>query len=225
MPAGGPYNISTVSAGSDTPDPIEWANLEVKPAIDDLHLRSASLETNRFGGPTPKGTGERLLSSYSAVTAGSLNYATGSVTPIMLALSHPLTIDGIAVRVGTAQAINARVLLYNSDADGYPYMLAAEATFSCSVAALAVVTLAAPVLLPPGLYWGCIRSESGTTVRFTCVTPAYFGVQSSGATLTGERAITIDPGTYAVPTATLNSWGYADPGTTTVPWLGLVKAP
>jgi hypothetical protein len=221
----GPYTISTVSAGSDDPDPVEWANLQVKPAIEDLHLRSAALETNRYVSPSPKGAGDRLVSAYTAVTAGGQAYATGNVPASMFPVSKPLTIDGLCVRVSTIQSTDGRALLYSSDSDGYPVTLVAEASFSCTVAALVTATLAAPVLLPQGLYWACIRTNAGAAVRFTCLTPATFGVQNAAGTLTGERTMGFDPGTYAAPLTTITSWTMIDPSTNVVPWMALVKAP
>lgn len=147
----------------------------------------------------------------TASAAGSVAYATGSQDPVMIVVPRAMNIDQIGFEVTTAQAVNARAYLYNSDNDGHPYAMVADSgDISASTTGAKVATITA-VTLPAGVYWGFLRSNAGTTVRFRAVTQAtnadVHGTFLSLATV--PTGIAADIGsTYGSPTNPLSAWTY-----------------
>jgi len=84
----GPYNIPVVSYSGTSPDPVEWANEHIKPAIDDLDVRVAA--AGGGGGPEPGHTYALIppsLSGENTVTMQGANWI----------FAFPIHIPGITV--------------------------------------------------------------------------------------------------------------------------------
>ncbi len=151
-------------------------------------------------------------------------------TPLIVA--HDTTVNALICRVGTAQAgCFVKVLLYASDAWGYPRTLVAQTPpIDCTTAALKTVTLGASVPITAGLYFGFLITDTGSAVRFYArnFREAYqqIRVDAGGAdTNPGGFAFCADIGSYAAPSATINNWRYNDPnGEGLYPFFGLVAA-
>lgn len=154
-------------------------------------------------------------------------FASGADAPLRVVVGSQITVDQIGFRVQTAQAVNARALLYSSDSDGHPATLVANSgALSCSATGDIMGTIT-PVVLTPGVYWGFIRSNSGTTLRFqSCNQISAVQVADTFAHVwqQGSRLLA-DCGSYASPNATISAWSYSSNGdATTYPTIYLRRS-
>jgi hypothetical protein len=149
---------------------------------------------------------------------------TGAGVGTQIPLSVGISINGLGIYVATAQAsVNANILIYSSDADGYPSVLVASGVVSCASSAFVIATITS-VALPAGLYHGFIRSDTGTTVRFVAMNDQspvtlYSGTPNINS---GGFALSADPGTYASPTTPLTTWTTQSGGD--IPWILMRRA-
>lgn len=134
-------------------------------------------------------------------------FATGAVAFVPLVVGIGMTVDAMVIRAGTTEAVNVRALLYSSDSDGYPTTLVTSGTGACSST---YITLSfTPVALPPGLYWACLRTDAGSSVRFYSVATIGPTVIDGTAVASLPIALQADPGTYAAPAATISAHSHA----------------
>lgn len=215
-----PITIPTVAEGGSTPAPVDWANDHVKPAIESLDARR--------GGPTPKSGQYLYPRTGSQWSGGAVAYASGANLAVPLVVTREITVDKLACRVSTAQAsCNVRILLYSSDDNGEPLTLVAHGVGSAGATGVVVVTFSS-VTLPPGVYWGMIRTDTGSTVRFWALQShqiAWDGV-ADAADQSKTPLPAIDVGTYASPTTTLTGVTHSGTGGTaaTVPFICIGRA-
>lgn len=150
--------------------------------------------------------------------------ASGSGVGCQIPLSAPISIDRIGCYVSTAEAVNAKVLLYNSDGDGYPYQLVASGVLDCTSSGRKEITIST-VALPSGLYHGFIRSNSGSSVRFVTMTTRTPVALFSGSPGIGTAGLgmSADVGSYASPTTTLTAWS-TGAHLSDVPWIFMRRA-
>lgn len=224
------YDPPPVTYGGIDPDPVEFVNDTLIPTLGDIDSRLGVLEGMGSGIPaliqTPK-SGWWMVPGPgpSGWGTGPYSYASGSDRPCPVPIGSAVPIDRICAVVNVAEAVNARVLLYAPDARGYPSTLVAHGTFSCSTTGVKEVILGSPVDLEPGLHWGFLRSDGGTTVRFLGQNLVTFPIlrPTEIATNSGGFSMLANPGTYASPAATISSWGYDDPnqGAYPVPLVGV----
>ena len=168
----------------------------------------------------PKTSGQMISPGFNTTTGGTLAYASGAVYGCHIPIPSSLTMDALGVRVVTTQtSTNAKLLLYSCDADGYPVTLVATGTVACTSTGYVFGTTGS-VALQAGMYWATLRTDIGTTVRFTCITPTYVSQAGTwSGTTTSQYVPTSDVGTYASPSSTLSSWTPAAAGTTSVPHI------
>jgi hypothetical protein len=105
--------------------------------------------------------GTSWSTSTDALPFGTAAAATPIINP------KEFTADALTCNVVTLEAVAVRVLLYSSDADGHPATLVATATGTPSGTGGLLVTLASAVVLPAGVYWAIVRSDGGSTLRFS----------------------------------------------------------
>lgn len=145
----------------------------------------------------------------TASAAGAAAFGSGAVPALEFEIPQAMTIDQLGFRVTTLEAaMNAKVLLYSSDADGYPTTLVKDSgAISCAAAGDILATFTG-VALAAGTYWAVIRSNAGSAVRFLCGVQAPRSPISTGTTNLWNTVnyLTIDPGTYASPNATISTW-------------------
>lgn len=145
----------------------------------------------------------------TASAAGSSPFASGAVPALEFVIPQTMTIDQLGFRVTTLEAaMNAKVLLYSSDSDGYPSTLVKDSgAISCAATGDILATFTG-VVLTPGSYWAVIRSNAGSAVRFLCGVQSPRVPISTGTTNLWNTVnyLTIDPGTYAAPNATIATW-------------------
>lgn len=180
----------------------------VQPALDAIYARLDALGAG--GGSVdvmrPK-VGGHLAPRGSANGSTIGPFATGAVAFVPLVVGIGMTVDAMVIRAGTTEAVNVRALLYSSDSDGYPTTLVTSGTGACSST---YITLSfTPVALPPGLYWACLRTDAGSSVRFYSVAVIGPTVIDGTAVASLPIALQADPGTYAAPAATISAHSHA----------------
>ena len=166
------------------------------------------------------------------ILANANNYgpaSSGAVQGSPLYVYKTMSIDTLYLRVGTPEAsCSARVLLYSSDADGAPLTLVANSgTLLADGAGFRGGTIT-PLVLPPGIYWGFIRTNSpGGAVRFFCgnltsLNPVAYSDSITGPT---DRAFTYkaDVGTFVAPAATITPV-LEVPGNVGSPWFSVRRS-
>jgi hypothetical protein len=154
--------------------------------------------------PSPIASGDMLAPPFNGNATGVNALASGAWPGSPLYLGAAMSIDALGARIATTESVDAKLLLYNSDSAGNPNDLVATATINCSSAGWAFGTFSS-VALTAGLYWGFIRTNGGSTVRFSRnngeTLQAYVGVWSG--TGIDQRKVGADVGTYAAPSASL----------------------
>lgn len=134
---------------------------------------------------------------------------TGNVPAARLVVPVGATFDRVNFRVTLEQAgVNARALLYSSDADGMPATLVGSWTTSIASGGFKGFTVS--LTLPAGVYWGVVRTDTGTTCKMFGYYPNFepqFSTASSDSYMGGAgTTVAFDPGTYASPASTISAW-------------------
>jgi hypothetical protein len=167
------YDIPDATYDGTNPDPVEWANLWIKPAIVDLDARATELEEGGGGGGAdlfPRISG-RYYSTTHPVNPGNNDagvFGTSGQKVFMLpfAVTAPQTLDRIAAHVFTAGAGGSLIRLgvYSQD-EAFTTFTRLVSTFSAaSSTGDKISTISLP--LEVGMYWlayGC-TDTSGTLV-------------------------------------------------------------
>jgi hypothetical protein len=156
---------------------------------------------------------------------GAATYTTGADFFVPLVLAGEISCDTLACRITTAEAgVNVRILLYASDADGHPTTLVATGTASTAGAGQVDVTFS-PVTLPAGLYWGALRTDAGSAVRFWALqSHQIIGGGIGPDALDAKTPLpSAQVGTYASPNTTLGTITYSGTSGTssTVPFVAI----
>lgn len=182
----------------------------------------------------PKTSGHVLHVGISgANAAGTSAFATGDVYPLPFIIGPTgFTTDALIIRLSTAETgISVRAMIYSSDTDGHPLTLLQSGTVSTTASTgNYTVPLGANLALTAGLYWVVVRTNAGSTIRFTSIAPTqlstlgYLGGVASALDGSRTPAITFDPGTYASPTTTITAWTWTSITTSSIPWVGIRKA-
>jgi hypothetical protein len=91
----GPYNIPEVSYGGDAPDPVEWANDHVGPAVDDLHTRAEALEAGKVDNSDPRLSDARTPTTHTHTSAGVTDFteAVQDAVAALLAAGTNITLN------------------------------------------------------------------------------------------------------------------------------------
>src|SRR5690606_37407453 len=94
--------------------------------------------------------GPAVANPFNSNSAGGL-FASGDVYACPIFVHSEITIDALG-HFGGGEAVGVRLLVYASNADGYPDTLHATATYTSSGGnSSRVATLGVPVVFPPGL--------------------------------------------------------------------------
>ena len=170
----------------------------------------------------PKASGEQISAGFTASTSGGSAFASGAVFGSHIPITEPTSIDAMGIRVATSQAsTNAKILLYSCDADNHPVTLVATGTVATTATGYVFGTTGT-VNLTEGVYWATLRSDTGTTVRFQCLTNTYMSLVGTwSSTSTPMFVPTADVGTYASPNSTLSTWTYTTASTNSIPHVVL----
>jgi hypothetical protein len=146
------------------------------------------------------------LGPYGADTygAGSVALASGAWLGSLIAVRSPITIDALGFRISVGQAVLAKALLYAADpVTGLPLTLVASAILDCVAAGAGYTALGTPVALPAGIYWGFIRSNGGSTVRFNSCRQSPISAVADGPQFVNmgspPASFLLDVGSYAAP--------------------------
>jgi hypothetical protein len=178
-------------------------------------------------GMVPKSGQYLYPASAGQWSGGAVAYASGADLLVPLVVAGSFSADKLACRVTTAEAVNVRVLLYASDADGTPATLVASGTGSASATGVLTVAFSA-VDLAPGVYWGAIRTDGGSAVRFWALQShqVVWGGVAGDASFAKNPLPAADVGAYASPNSMLASVTYAGTGGTvaTVPFVAIGRA-
>jgi hypothetical protein len=110
---GGPYDIPDVIYSGSAPDPVEWANGIIKPAIDDIHNRlEAVTQTGRVQSAVAPNTGTDVTSALqaeidalSAIGGGILELGAGTYRVAGLELKYRTSIRGVGMRSTILEAV------------------------------------------------------------------------------------------------------------------------
>lgn len=163
-------------------------------------------------------------SSPTALAAGG-----GAVVGCRISVPKKITVDQIGFAVATLEAAKvAKALLYTSDADGFPYQKVIEGPDQSVAATGVFMNAITPVVLKPGLYYGFILSNTGTTVRFrshTCPGPTIGDTALVTLVPSGSvSVIAADLGAYAAPNVTLSGWTFPLGGASPYPGVALRRS-
>lgn len=224
----GPYTIREVTDGSSDPSPSEWANQDVKPAIEDLHLRVAVTEAFGLFAMTPRVAGDYIsaISNVAGSTGVESYSGTGNIYGCPILLGQACPIDGMSISMITADSGEPiRLLLYQSDLYGHPTTLVATGTGTSPAGGADLTFSFSSVTIPAGLYWAFVRTDDSSTIRFrgwqgTQVMAAFSGIATSFQTQRNPLPL-INPGLYASPISPITTWAYGAPTTVSVPNIGV----
>jgi hypothetical protein len=179
-------------------------------------------------GMIPRSGGYLQPTAAAAWTTSASAYAGAFIFGVPIVVPMPMTIDRLLCRIATNETgIPVKVLLYSSDADGFPSTLVASAEAPAAAAGAHVVTLAAPVALPAGLYWGFIRTDAGTTIRFWALASQSIGGLGSMAGEGGEQRNpmpSVALGAYATPADPITALIMTVASSNDVPYVSLGRA-
>ena len=179
-------------------------------------------------GLIPK-VGQYLYPASGASWATSADaFASGTQPLVPIWIPVGFTADALATRIATAEAaVPLRILLYNSDSEGHPSTLVATGTAASGAVGTHSVSIT-PVALAPGLYWGAVRSDAGTTLRVWALgsndmvgSPTFAG---PSPILQRNPIPTADVGTHASPTNVLTISSYSLVAGSNIPLVTIRRA-
>lgn len=156
--------------------------------------------------PMRPAAGVYVANGINGSALGTVAQAANRVTISPFIPSFDMTIDQVAISVSTALAAsNAKVVIYNSNADNQPSTVLTEsADISCAVAGTITSTLAV-AFVAGRLYWIGVRSSGTQTLR--SLTAAALPVLSyTNAATPVIQGVLTKTETYASAAAT---WSYA----------------
>jgi hypothetical protein len=220
-----PITIPDVSYGGEDPDPVEWANGHIKPAVEDLDSRMIVADARAGMMPHVNQWLVPLASTTWSTSTGAFGSAVQFGVPIVV--PRRMTINALMTRIATAESVVGLMLsLYSSDEDGHPLTLVASGS-ALSGAAGAHVQSVTPVELEPGIYWGFLRSTAGVSLRLWALPSQNIASLSAYAGNGGEQRNPLpqaDIGAYEAPAATLFGHTYSIVSTNGVPYFAIRRS-
>lgn len=165
-----PYTIRDATYDGTDPDPVEWANQDIKPAILDVDDRLESLESQPVG-PVRMNQGQWFIADVPQLQGTDfINLVSGQAEMCPFYVGQlGFEVDAVGVNIGTTDSGKViRAGIYGVDADGNPGPLVQDAgTVGTDTSGEKTLTFTA-ITLPPGQYWLIqVSNTSVVTVRRT----------------------------------------------------------